>query len=224
MKRLIIILSLLFIAVISYSAVDVTVRKGVNMATYTGTASDTINGTTTADAIFYIEYASEGLYVISFFIDGDTLNTCSGNVTIQAQGSYDDNTYTNIGSSVTWTTTADYAGNTNRNTTTITESGSIATHDIHFGGTYSSAAYNVTGGALGTDTIGVQADTLVYPAITYTRDDTATVEAQTWTNTNTITLPGYDFPYVKIKLTGLSGARVELQKVVLKVTPISMKF
>lgn len=211
MKRFIgLLLGLLLIAS-SYAAVDVTVPKRVNRATYTGIATDTINGATTADAIFYIEYAAEGKYQLSFYISGDTLNGCSGNVTIQAQGSYDDGTYTNIGSSVTWTTTADYDGNTTQNTYSTLASGTL-TNAQH---TRTTAAFNVTQDTTGMS--GYFADTIAYPA------QTQTVAAQTYTDARTITITtlGCDYPYVKILLTGASGARVELQKVVIKVTPIS---
>lgn len=213
MKNIIILLGL-FVIFQLQAAVDVNCKANVNRATYTGVATDTINGTTTADAIFFIEYAAKGKYQLSFFISGDTLNGCSGNVTIQAYGSYDDGTYSTVGSAITWTTTADYDANTTLNTYTTLASGT-QTNAQH---TETTAAFNITGNAAGNDTL-LYADTLIVP------QQTTTVAAQTITDARTVTVTtlGVDYPYIKILLTGASGARVELQKVVIKVTPLNGK-
>ena len=201
MKKYLVLIFIL-IASVSFSQ-DIIVKKGINRGVYTGSASDTINGATTTDAVFYIEYAAYGRYTLSYYVSGDTLNGCSGNVTIQPRGSYDGVTYSNLGSSVTWTTTADYDGNTSQNTYTVAESGSTAQH------TRVTAAYDI-----------YTLDSLLYDDTLHVPQQTQTVAAQTWTNTNTVTLPGTDYPYLQILLTGASGARVELQKVVVKVTPL----
>jgi hypothetical protein len=154
---------------------DQTVTKGTNYASYTGVATDTINGVATADAKFYVEISASSRYTFSYYVSGDTLTGCSGNVTIQPYGSYDGVTYTSLGSAVTWTTTADYDANTQENTFTNV-----------YSGTY-------------------------HPAADSTVTDARTI---------TTTLPGTDYRFIKILLTGASGARVELQKVSLKVTPV----
>jgi hypothetical protein len=167
------------------STYDTWVGVNNNYGSYTGKVTDTINGVATADAVFFVEQSLTNRYTISYTISGDTLTGCSGNVTIQPQGSYDGVVYTNLGSAVTWTTTANYDANTSQNTYTE----SLASYtEIH------------------TNEISTNPDTVVVPI-----------------QTKTITLPGTDYRYVKILLTGAPGARVEMDLVALKVTPIEIK-
>ena len=153
---------------------------------------DSINyasGTTT----WYVDFEvnKDVRYTISHTIDGDTLTGCTGDVTIQVQGSYDDVVYSNIGSAVTWTaSTAEYAANVNLNTYT-----------------------EVT--ALATDYMTGVSDT-VDTYISY--GDTTTVAART----NTITLPGVDYNFIRVLFTAASGGRVEIEKVGLKLTPVKL--
>ena len=226
MKKLIFIISLISFAALTFaqSSYDILVKDNVNYGYYTGTASDTINGATTADAVFFIQIAAKSRYTFSWMMDGDTLAGSTGDCTIQPQGSYDGVTYSSIGSSTAWSSDdANYAANVNANTYTTLASGTqtIATYDLHGGGTIGVGAYNITT----TDSL-LYDDTLSVAAQTYTRDDTVTVEAQTITDarTTTITLPGVDYRYIKFLVTGASGARVELQAVAIKVTPIDVPF
>lgn len=190
---------------------DKYVNSKTNYAIYTGTATDTINGVATADAVFYIEQAVKSRYTFSFMLDGDTLAGSTGDCTIQPQGSYDGVTYSNIGSSTAWTSsTAEYLANVSANTYTTLASGTL-TNAQH---TRNTAAFDVV-----QDTTGMAtyfADTTSYPA------QTQTVEAQIYTDarTVTVTLPGVDYNYLKTLVTGASGARVEIQLVAIKVTPI----
>jgi len=217
-------------------AADKVIRAGIGYSDYTGLATDTINGTTTMDVVFRVD--NIGHYTIGFYVDGDTLNTCSGNVGIQAQGSYDESgTYVNIGSSVTWTTTADYSGSTMLNTYSVATTNASHT-EIHSGtettaasvdphyGTATTAAFVITASdsIIYGDTLNVAEQTVTFLDTTgvaeqvVTRTDTITVAAQTITET--ITMPGVNYRFIKILLTGLSGARVEIDKVGLKVDPI----
>jgi hypothetical protein len=200
MKKLFFILAFFtIVAMVNAQGVsaDVNVWTNTNYGSYTGTAADTISGTTTADATFRIHLAKESRYTLSYMISGDTLEGCNGNVTIQPQGSYDGVTYTNIGSSSTWTTTANYDANA-----------SVNTYAQAYTGTLTTAAYTIT-----QDTTG----------LTYITDSIS-VGAQTQTDARTLTttLPGLDYNYIKILLTGASSAYVELQSVAVKVTPVSV--
>jgi hypothetical protein len=199
MKKLIFLLFAL-IPMFAFSQVSTTYDKYVsanaNYATYTGKVTDTINGVATTDAIFFIEQSQKSWYVFSYMVSGDTLTGCAGNVTIQPMGSYDGVTYTNVGSAVTWTTTADYDANSTVNTYT----------EVNASHTVITTAYN----EIATNEITTDQDTVAVPQITNT------VAAQT----TTVTLPGTDYRYIKIKLTGASSARVELQSVAIKVTPL----
>jgi len=226
MKRLIFILGLISFAVLTYAQTtyDILVRDNTNYGYYTGVATDTINGVATADAVFFIQIAAKSRYTFSWMMDGDTLAGSTGDCTIQPQGSYDGVTYSSIGSSTAWSSDdANYAANVNANTYTTLASGTqtIATYDLHGGGTIDVASFNMTS----SDSI-IYSDTIVVAAQAYTRDDTVTVEAQTITDarTTTITLPGVDYRYIKFLVTGASGARVELQAVAIKVTPIDVPF
>lgn len=188
MKKLIFLI-LAFLPVLAFSQVrstyDTWVSVDNNYGSYTGKVTDTINGVATTDAVFFVAQSLTKRYTISYTVSGDTLTGCSGNVTIQPQGSYDGVVYSNLGSAVTWTTTANYDANTSQNTYTE----SLASYtEIH------------------TNEISTDPDTVVVP-----------------TQTNTVTLPGTDYRYVKILLTGASGARVELDAVALKVTPIEFE-
>lgn len=207
MKKLIFLLGL--IAFLGVNAQEIIVEEGVNYAYYTGTADDTINGVATMDAIFYVKLAAKARYILSWMASGDTLVGCDGNVTIQPQGSYDGVVYSNIGSSTTWTTTANYDANTSINTYTTLASGTL-TNAQH---TRTTAAFNIWA-----------YDSLIYDDTLHVPAQTQTVAAQTFTDarTVTVTLPGCDYRFIKILFTGASSARVEIDKVAIKVTPITI--
>jgi len=210
MKKLIFIISLISFAALTFaqSSYDILVKDNVNYGYYTGTASDTINGATTADAVFYVQLAAKSRYTLSWMLDGDTLAGSTGDCTIQPQGSYDGVTYSNIGSSTAWTSsTAEYLANVNANTYTTLASGTL-TNAQH---TEVTAAYDIT-----------TTDSLLYDDTLSVAAQTNTVGAQTYTDarTVTVTLPGCDWRYIKILVTGASGARVEVELVAIKVTPI----
>ena len=58
MKRLVLFIALFAIlGIVNAQTIDVRVPYNVNYASYTGTAADTINGTTSVDAVFFIEIA-----------------------------------------------------------------------------------------------------------------------------------------------------------------------
>lgn len=206
MKKIIILISFIGFALMAYSqvSVDVYMRTNQTYGHYTGVATDTINGVATADAIFYVGLAEKARYTLSWMLDGDTLAGSSGDCTIQPQGSYDGVTYSNIGSSTAWSSDdAVYAANVNANTyTEVTASftETKAAGDIPIVGTQVIAAYDIT-----------TTDSLLY-------DDTLSVAQQT----RTVTLPGCDWRYIKILVTGASGARVEVDAVAIKVTPIDV--
>ena len=192
MKKIIFLLA--FIAVLGTvnaqtptSAADKFIRADKSWGWFTGAATDTIAGATTADALFQIGW--DRLYAITWFVSADTLVGGTGNVTIQPQGSYDGVTFESIGAATTWTyTNGGYDAATQINT--YTEVTAAATD-------YISGLLDSTAGAGN-----------------YLRDDTITIAERT----TTITLPGYDYRFVKILLTGASGARVELQNVGLKLS------
>jgi len=183
---------MLVIAVIASVALataqDKILRRGQTYALYTGTASDTINGVATTDAVFMIP--DRDYYTISYHLDIDTL-TGGGDesVTIQPQGSYDGTTYTNIGSSVTFAGSADTAFSVNvHDTYSVTE-------------TYSS----YTAGVADDDSI-FYSDTITYSSVT---------------NTRIVNLPGVDYRYIKILLTGGgASSRCELQLAGIKISDI----
>jgi len=177
---------------------DKWIASNTNYALYDGTATDTINGVDTTEAVFFIEQSQKSRYIFSYMVSGDTILGCAGNVTIQPRGSYDGITYTDVGSAVTWTTTANYDANTSVNTYT----------EVNASHTVVTTAYNV----YQIDKASANQDTLQYPQITNT------VAAQT----NTITLPGTDYRYIKIRLIGATSARVDMDYVALKVTPITL--
>lgn len=237
MKRLIsLFLGVLFV-VISFAA-DKYIKAGIGYASYTGGAADTINGVATCDVVFAVE--NIGPYTIGLYAEGDTLTGCNGNVTIQVSGSYDESgTYTNIGSSITWTTTADYSASTMYNTYssattiaqhTITSVGAdtIRSHAISCVGADTVRAFNMTtiDSLLYDDTLHVAAQP-IYTSETQTvaaqpiyTSGTQTVAAQTITET--VTMPGVDYRFIKVLFTGASSARVEIDKVGLKVNPINV--
>jgi len=225
MKKLISLFLSLLIVVASFAA-DKAIRAGIGYSDYTGLATDTINGTTTMDVVFRVD--NIGHYTIGYYVEGDTTNGCSGNVTIQAQGSYDESgTYVNIGSSVTWTTTADYSGSTMLNT--YSSSTTIASYTIANAGNDTTLTYDITEAGF---IQSVDGDSICYvdslswvntqtvPEMASTTASTQTVASQTITET--VTMPGVNYRFIKILLTGLSGARVEIDKVGLKVDPITV--
>lgn len=178
------------------SAPDVVIRSNQSWGYFTGTAADTITGATTADALFQVLW--DDLYVFTWFLSGDTLTGGTGNVTIQPQGSYDGVTFENIGSSTTWTyTNGGYDAATQVNT--YTEVTAAATD-------YISGLINGYD-SLGSSGVG---DYLV--------DDTLTIAQRTVT----VTLPGYDYRYIKILCTGASGTKVDIDNVGLKLSPAKL--
>ena len=211
MKKFLIFLALIaLVASVSAQYSDVIVKKGSNYGTYTGVATDTINGAATADAIFFVEYAALGRYTISYYVDGDTLTLCAGDVTIQPRGSYDGVTWTNIGSSVAWTaSTAVYLANNSVNT--YTEVNASHTQTIATATDYDSGFLDGVD-SLGNSGVG-----------DYYHDDTLTIAQRVNTvaaQTVTVTLPGVDYRYVQILFTGTTNTRVEIETVGLKVTPL----
>ena len=213
MKKLTVLFSFLIISSMIFATnPDAVVRRADNYKLYTGVASDTVNGATTLAIDFYVEYAKEGRYTLSFWIDGDTLTGCTGNTTIQAQGLYDltYGTTTNVGSSITWTSSsAVYLANTNLNTYSVAVAGT-ETNAQH---TETTAAFNI-----------FTYDSLLYDDTLHVPQQVNTVAAQTVTVavTNTVTLPGVDFPYIRILFTGASGTRIEVDYIGIKVTPIDV--
>jgi hypothetical protein len=201
MKKLFLILGLIvFTLTIFATNPDAYVMlKDGNYKLYTGVSSDTVSGSTTLAIDFFIEYSKNGPYTISFWIKGDTLAGCAGNTTIQVQGLYDltYGTTTNIGSSITWTSaSAVYNANTRLNT-----------YSIAVAGTETTAAFNAIQDTTGID-VGF-ADTIKYAA-----------QTNTVAVTNTVTMPGVDFGYIRFLFTGTTNTRIEVEDIGLKITPL----
>lgn len=186
---------------------DVVIRNGQSWGWFTGTAADTITGATTADALFRVMW--DDLYVFTWFLSGDTLTTGTGNVTIQPQGSYDGVTFESIGASTTWTyTNGGYDAATQVNTYTAVN----ASHTE----TTAQAVDYMAGWWAAVDTFASSSGVGIYDV-----GDTTTVAARVNTiaaQTTTITLPGYDYRYIKILCTGASGTKVDIDNIGLKIS------
>lgn len=200
MKRIVLFLGLVAFAIgmFSQATYDVIVRSN-NYGYFTGSTTDLIQNAGTADAVFYLPSVGSW-YTLSYMLDIDTLSG-GGNdaMTIQPQGSYDGTTYTNIGSAITYAATADTAFNVRVHTTV----------SIADAGTNTTAAFNVIA-----DTTGLTnypADTLAYAQ-----------QTQTVAITRTITIPGVDYRYIKLLITGGGASNAELQLAAIKVTPIEI--
>jgi hypothetical protein len=203
MKRLVLFLGLIAFFAISEaqyvkSTRVVRVPEKVGYGYYVGSHDngDTAIYGTTWDVVFSIELAAKSRYTISHVIIADTLETSTGNVTIQLYGSYDDSVYTAVGSAITWSAgSAVYGANVNLNTYSSLASGTIT-----------DAAHVIT-------TI----DSLLY-------DDTLHVAAQIYTDARTVTttLPGTDYRFIKFLFTAASGGTAEITYVGIKVTPIQV--
>lgn len=210
--RNIIIIALIILGITNAIGADYDkdMKKGVDYAEYTGLATDTINTSTTVDAVFWVRNGMSR-YTIGYTISIDTLLGGGGDaITFQPQGSYDGTAYSNIGSAVTWAAAASVDTNITLNTYTKVN----ASHTETMSGNSVVAAYNIwTVDSLLYD------DTLHVPAQTTTDARVKTVAAQT----TTITLPGVDYKFIKILLTGGGAARAEVDLIGLKTTPVEAK-
>jgi len=204
MKRIIISLIALMIGVASIYAQATYDSRVVNgYGYYTGVAGDTIVGSGTADAVFFIG-KDVTRYTLAYMVDIDTNSGGTGDpMTIQPQGSYDGTTYTNIGSAITYYASVDTAFNANASNT-YTEVNASHTETL-------AAATGYVNGTW--DTVGTY----------YQKDDTLTLPQRVVTvaqQTVTVTVPGVDYRYIKILITGAGAADAELQLAAIKVTPI----
>lgn len=204
MKRLIFLLAFLIGAASIYAQATYDVKVTNGYGYYTGVAGDTIVDSGTADAVFFLGSKDVGRYSLSYMVDIDT-NSGGGSddMTIQAYGSYDGTTYTAIGSSITYAATADTAFNAAASNTWT---------EVNASHTETLAA--ATGYVNGTwDTVGSY----------YQKDDTLTLPERVNTvaaQTTTITLPGIDYRYIKILVTGGGSSDAELQLAAIRATQI----
>jgi hypothetical protein len=179
------------------SSPDIVIQQDDSWGWYAPTSVDSISGATTAEAIFQVLWDER--YAFTWFLSGDTLAGGTGNVTIQPQGSYDGVTFENIGSSTTWTyTNGGYDAATQVNT--YTEVTAAATD-------YYSGWFEAVDTFASASGVGI-----------YDMADTATIAERT----ATITLPGYDYRYIKILCTGASGTLVDLDQFGLKLSPVKL--
>lgn len=156
MKKLILLITSLFIFSIGFS--QITVKADEDYKTYTGVAGDTLNSSYILAKNIYVGQKD---YKYLYYIEADADSLGDGtDITAQIRGSMDGSHWSNVGSSITWgVTTSD---------TTFIFNGLGITES----GTESIAAYNVT-----TDTTGLSgypADTLAYPTQTITVSKTIT--------------------------------------------------
>lgn len=178
MKKILVILAL-FAFAFSAQAQDLTVGNTQHFATYVGVAGDTLDANTDLFVNAYIN--KDYFYHVNVQVEADSLGN-GADVTVKLQGSWDNSTFYDIGSSVTWYVTA---------ADTVFSLNSFTANTI----TQTYAAFNVV-----TDTtslLNYPADTLAYPQHTVTITQPPA---------------GLMYPYIRVAFDGASGADMLLTK------------
>lgn len=102
MKKILVILAL-FAFAFSAQAQDLTIGNTQHFAVYTGVAGDTLDANTDLFVNAYIN--KDYFYHVNVQVEADSLGN-GADVTVKLQGSWDNSTFYDIGSSVTWGVTA----------------------------------------------------------------------------------------------------------------------
>lgn len=102
MKKILVILALVAFA-FSAQAQDLTVGSTQHFAVYTGVAGDTLDANTDLFVNAYIN--KDYFYHVNVQVEADSLGN-GADVTVKLQGSWDNSTFYDIGSSVKWGVTA----------------------------------------------------------------------------------------------------------------------
>lgn len=102
MKKILVILAL-FAFAFSMQAQDLTIGNTQHFAVYTGVAGDTLDANTDLFVNAYIN--KDYFYHVNVQVEADSLGN-GADVTVKLQGSWDNSTFYDIGSSVTWFVTA----------------------------------------------------------------------------------------------------------------------
>lgn len=102
MKKLLVILAL-FAFAFSAQAQDLTIGNTQHFAVYTGVAGDTLDASTDLFVNAYVN--KDYFYHVNVQVEADSLGN-GADVTVKLQGSWDNSTFYDIGSSVTWYVTA----------------------------------------------------------------------------------------------------------------------
>lgn len=102
MKKILVILAL-FAFAFSAQAQDLTVGNTQHFATYVGVAGDTLDANTDLFVNAYIN--KDYFYHVNVQVEADSLGN-GADVTVKLQGSWDNSTFYDIGSSVKWGVTA----------------------------------------------------------------------------------------------------------------------
>ena len=179
MKKIIAISALLALVVATLPAQDLTVGNTQHFAVYTGVAGDTLDANTDLFVNAYVN--KDYFYHVNVQVEADSLGN-GADITVKLQGSWDNSTFYDIGSSVTWGVTA---------ADTVFSLNSFTANTI----TQTYAAFNVV-----TDTtslLNYPADTLAYPQHTVTITQPPA---------------GLMYPYIRVAFDGASGADMLLTK------------
>lgn len=150
MKKILAIFALLALVVATLPAQDVSFGKNDYFRTYVGVAGDTLDANT--DLFVTVHVDKDYFYHVNAQIEADSLGN-GADVTVKLQGSWDNSTFYDIGSSVTWGVTAADTLFSLNSFTALTETLSNAAHYI--------VAEN-TGGIDASDSLHVEAQTITY--------------------------------------------------------------
>ena len=103
MKKILVIFALLALVVATLPAQDVSFGKTDYFRTYIGNAGDTLNAST--DLFVTVHVDKDYFYHVNAQIEADSLGT-GADITVKLQGSWDNSTFYDVGSSVKWYVTA----------------------------------------------------------------------------------------------------------------------
>jgi hypothetical protein len=122
MKNILVILAL-FAFAFTAQAQDLTIGSTQHFATYVGVAGDTLDASTDLFVNVYVN--KDYFYHVNAQIEADSLGT-GADIAVKLQGSWDNTTFYDIGSAVTWgVTTADTVFSLN-SFTALTETFTVA--------------------------------------------------------------------------------------------------
>ena len=185
----------------SVSGQDVTFFQNTTQKTFTADAGDTLNASYLLTKSIAVQ--KDYLYMVNVQVSADSLGDGT-DITCYLRGSWDNSTFENISSVVTWYL-IDSDTTFSMNSLAYTES---------YAGTNTIATYNIT------------SDTAGYYGYVYPASDTVKVGEQTITVTNTVTksLNGLMYPYLQVYfLGGGAGADMLLDNFIMRIIPYKYK-
>lgn len=122
MKKILIILAL-FAFAFTAQAQDLTIGSNDHFAVYTGVAGDTLDASTDLTVTAYLN--KDYFYHVNVQVEADSAGT-GADIAVKLQGSWDNTTFYDIGSTVTWYVTASDTTFSLNSFTALTETFTVA--------------------------------------------------------------------------------------------------